>query len=196
MSPPLQPSITLLPPTNRNVIGAALNERLADTTALLGMVQSAHWNVRGEHAFLPAHRLFGKLAKGLWKTMEALAGRLRCLGVYALGTLVPPPIPRIPVYPPDLLSVEDHLREVSMRLAVLIHLLRGTRDLASKQGDEETADRLTELLIKFESKGRRLLNSQTDAEGTKAMNAAVAALGASQFAAGARTQASAAPKKP
>lgn len=194
MTAPLQPSITLQPAATRVMIAGALNDRLADVCQLHRMVQVAHWNVRGEHAFLPAHKLFDHLACALEKTTHGIAGRIRTLGVQVTGTLQPPPNPRLIAYPPDITSVEDHLREVSSRLAVLIGLLRVTRDMVGGHDEQQTEDMLTRKICKLEKKGRRLMNSQPDSVGTVAMTAAVAALG--NVEAGARAAAPTTPSTP
>jgi DNA-binding ferritin-like protein len=128
--------------------------------------------------------MFGNLAKGLWKSSEHIAGRIRALGVHASGTIQPPHNARIPAYPVEITSVEDHLREVSMRLAILIGLLRLTRDLAGDRDEDQTEDLLTEIMLKLETKGRRLINSMPDAVAAQAMITAQTALGGAQNAAG------------
>lgn len=183
-TPPLQASITLRSPSTRTALSAAMNERLADVTQLMGHTRAAHWNVRGEHAFLPIHRMLDGLACALHKTQDCLAGRIRILGGHVTGNLQPPPTPRIPAYPVEITSVEDILREISIGLAVLIGLLRITRDFAKEKDDRQTAEALTGKLKKLEKKGRRFINSMPEAAATQAMSAAQAALGGVQNAAG------------
>ena len=124
----------------RSTVAASLSGLLADSYALLGQTQFAHWNVQGP-AFFSLHTIFQAQYEELFLAIDELAERLRALDVIAPGGL-------------KTLAALSAIRELEVRAHpakdLVAHLLEGheilaktaaeVRDLSEASGDPETQD--------------------------------------------------------
>lgn len=117
---------------------------LADTYALLGQTQFAHWNVQGP-AFFSVHTFLEKQYEEIFAAVDEIAERLRALDVIAPGGLKTlaslSSITELAVQAHPMKDLVAHLLKGH---EILVGTARKTRDLAEKGGDAETQD----LMIK------------------------------------------------
>lgn len=131
-------------------IAAALNLSLADAIDLALQVKVAHWNVRGAQ-FMPLHKLFRKLAEELTEQADTLAERAVTLGARAYGSArIVATKSRLPEYPPETQQDSVHVRQLADRYTLYLQGLRATRDVADKNGDVDTSNLLTDLILSAE----------------------------------------------
>ena len=122
-----------------------LNARLADTIDLYTQIKQAHWNVKGSN-FIALHKLFDDLAEEILAYSDSIAERAVQLGGLALGTSrIVAKESKLEEYPSNITSEDDHVREVTKRLATYAKLLRKAIDTADDAGDAVTADLFTEV---------------------------------------------------
>ncbi len=124
----------------KSTVAASLSGLLADSYALLGQTQFAHWNVQGP-AFFSLHTIFQTQYEELFLAIDELAERLRALDVIAPGGL-------------KTLASLSAIRELEVKAHpakdLVAHLLEGheilvktaaqLRDLSEESGDAETQD--------------------------------------------------------
>ncbi|MEF3275578.1 MAG: DNA starvation/stationary phase protection protein Dps [Chloroflexus sp.] len=135
-----------LPLERRRSLIAMLNQQLADTFDLMSQAKQAHWNVKGPQ-FLELHELFDDLAGRLSGFVDALAERITSLGGMAMGTArVAAAASRLPEYPTDITDGMAHVAALADRFAAYGQTTRQAIDFAAEQGDQATADLLTEIV--------------------------------------------------
>lgn len=134
-----------LPQETRQKMCQLLNARLADCTDLSTQVKTAHWNVKGPQ-FIALHKLFDEIYEDVAEHADAIAERCMQLGGSALGTArLAAHNSKLDEYPIDIFTCEDHVREVSKRLAQFGQLARQAIDQADEAQDRDTADLFTEI---------------------------------------------------
>ena len=124
---------------------AALNQCLADITAVNMQCKSAHWNVRGPD-FYQLHELFEDLIETLETHIDMVAERATALGGQALATA--PVVARqanVPDLQPTLSEEQALLDQIAASLATLDATLYEQINRVSEQGDLDTADLLNEV---------------------------------------------------
>jgi starvation-inducible DNA-binding protein len=70
---------------DRASVAAELSKLLADSYTLYLMTHNFHWNVTGPH-FNALHTMFMTQYSEEWNALDAIAERIRALGLYAPGT--------------------------------------------------------------------------------------------------------------
>lgn len=122
-----------------------LNARLADSVDLKLQLKQAHWNVKGLQ-FLQVHELFDTIAEHADEAVDLIAERVTALGGIAHGTLrQAASASSLPEYDLKAVTVEEHLRAVSQRLAAVANSWREAIDQTDDLGDLVTADLFTEI---------------------------------------------------
>jgi starvation-inducible DNA-binding protein len=122
-----------------------LNKHVAAAIDLHAQVKQAHWNVRGP-GFIAIHELFDKVAADVEDYSDLLAERARALGGEARGTVqVAAERSFLVPYPLGVADVAQHVFAVAGALAAFGQSARDAIDEASKFGDADTADVLTEV---------------------------------------------------
>ncbi len=141
------------PEAARVRLAEALNARLADGLDLHSQIKVAHWNVRGPH-FPSLHPLFETMATGLAVHNDALAERAVTLGALARGTArhVASSF-RVPEYPQETTRDLEHVRLLAERIEAYLAGVRESRALAEKEGDPDSVDLLTGVILEFEKHG-------------------------------------------
>ncbi|MGH8122287.1 MAG: DNA starvation/stationary phase protection protein Dps [Rudaea sp.] len=127
----------------RDSMIALLNAQLADTLDLYTQVKQAHWNVKGAH-FIALHELFDKLAEDLEGPVDDIAERVTALGGVARGTArIAAAGSRLPELPHDNFEGIRLTALLADRYAALAASARAAIDVASREGDADTADLFT-----------------------------------------------------
>ena len=145
MKTKLIPTQNNLPDLTRREIIELLNRQLADAIDLGLQAKQAHWNVKGLH-FVGLHELFDKAAQTIEGFIDDIAERTVQLGGFALGTLqVVAKNSRLSAYSLTISSGKEHVTEMSNALAMFGASIRAAIDSATKAGDADTADLLTEV---------------------------------------------------
>lgn len=145
----------------RERIGEALAQILADTSTLYAKTHAYHWNVTGPQ-FPALHAMFEEQYTDLWNALDALAERMRALGVFAPG--------------PEEVSTRATIRADNGRAGarqMVLNLLQGHEQLArnlkagivvaQEAADEGTADLLTDRL-RFSEKAAWMLRATAEPE--------------------------------
>ncbi len=70
---------------DREAVAKHLSKLLADTYSLYLKTHSFHWNVTGPH-FNSLHAMFEQQYNALWIAADAIAERIRALGLFAPGS--------------------------------------------------------------------------------------------------------------
>lgn len=123
----------------------ALNMNLVDSIHFNIQCRQAHWNVKGRN-FLSFHELFDKIytASGEWS--DLIAERIAHLGGIAkcnIETIASHT--RLEPYDDRLADGMDHVRALIDSLSVFLKDITKTHKMASKMGDDDTADILGEV---------------------------------------------------
>src|SRR5215207_4271909 len=135
-----------LPAENRTAVVERLNQHLADLTDLFTQTKYAHWNVKGRQ-FHQLHLLFDELAEKVEESVDEVAERITALGGLARGTArMAVENSRLEEFPVDTISAEDVLRVMADRYAATAEHVRGGIDQAGGQGDQGSADLLTDVV--------------------------------------------------
>lgn len=134
-----------LPEELRKKMIGLLNARLADALDLMLRAKHAHWNVKGPN-FIALHELFDKVVDAAAEWSDDIAERAVQLGGIAEG-LVPFIKDRATLgeYSIDVFEGRDHVETLSSNLAVFGRQVRREIEVASKAGDQDTADLFTEV---------------------------------------------------
>lgn len=134
-----------LPPQLRARMVELCNARLADCTDLVTQVKTAHWNVKGSD-FIGLHKLFDEIYEDVAEQVDMIAERCVQLGGTALGTArLAASASQLPEYPTNLVACEDHVRELSARLAAFGRLVREAAEQSDTAGDACTSDLFIEI---------------------------------------------------
>jgi starvation-inducible DNA-binding protein len=122
-----------------------LNKHLAAAIDLHAQVKQAHWNVRGP-CFIAIHELFDKVSEQVEEFSDMLAERAGGLGGTAEGT-VQAAVERsfLIRYPLGIADEQQHVFAVAVALAAFGQSVREASELATKFGDIDTADLLTQV---------------------------------------------------
>ena len=129
----------------RDRVITRLNKLLADSLDLQFQAKVAHWNVRGLH-FLPQHELFDQLHAEALGWTDLIAERIGQLGGLAEGNVQTVSArSTLDVYPQDVVPGEEHTRRVAKALSTFGGNGRSGIEFAGENGDEVTADILTEI---------------------------------------------------
>jgi|GEM_PF-379821 len=123
----------------------ALNQVLADITAVTMQTKTAHWNVRGPN-FYQLHELFEDVADTLEPFIDDIAERATALGGRAQGTA--PVVAQqsyVPQMSPTLSDERALLEAIAASLARFDATLYDRINAVSEQGDLDTADLLNEV---------------------------------------------------
>ncbi len=137
-------TIDLNDQTRQAMIGL-LQANLADGIDLVYHLKQAHWTLRGPN-FIGLHELLDTLHEQVEDKVDLTAERIAVLGGQAEGTVdVSSQTSRLPKYPLDAVTIEDHVAAVTASLAAYAANVRKAIDEASEAGDEGTADLFTEI---------------------------------------------------
>ena len=129
----------------RGKMVALCNARLADCTDLVTQIKTAHWNVKGSD-FIGLHKLFDEIYEDVSEYVDTIAERCVQLGGTAMGTVrIAAGASRLEEYPTDIFACEDHVRELSARLAAFGKLVRESAEQADTAGDMGTSDVFVEI---------------------------------------------------
>lgn len=124
---------------------ATLNQALADSLDLYSQLKQAHWNLKGKD-FYSLHLLFDEFAEHAEGWIDEIAERATALGGYATGTVrMAAGSTRLPEYPTDATTGDEHTRAVVERLGFYANKVRAAIDETDEMGDMTTADLFTEI---------------------------------------------------
>ncbi len=121
-------------------VSAGLTHLLADSYALLGQTQFAHWNVQGSN-FFALHTFLQTQYEEIFLAVDEIAERLRALDIISPGGLKT----LAALSGISELTVEAHPAKVLVAhlLAsheILVNTAKKLRDMAEKNHDAETQD--------------------------------------------------------
>jgi starvation-inducible DNA-binding protein len=143
-APTFESHIDLEAESRAELIGR-LNRLLADAIDLQLQAKLAHWNVRGPH-FLPLHELFDQVHAKAVEFTDLVAERIGQLGGLTEGNAQTVAArSRLEVYGQEPAPGTEHVRRISQALAAFGSQGRAGIEFAGDQGDEVTADILTEV---------------------------------------------------
>ena len=122
---------------------AVLNARLADSIDLALLTKQAHWNIKGPQ-FIALHEMIDGLRTEIDAHVDTMAERVVQLGAIAMGTTQEVvKESQLAAYPTEILSEQDHLRELIARYSQVANSVRVAIEETDEAGDKDTADILT-----------------------------------------------------
>jgi starvation-inducible DNA-binding protein len=134
-----------LPEQVRQSMCGLLQANLADAIDLTYQIKQAHWTLRGPN-FIGLHEFFDELHEQVEGKVDLVAERIQVLGGQAEGTVAASAKgSRVPAYPLDIFSPDDHLKALIKSYAVFAKSIRSAIDEADEAGDQDTADLFTEV---------------------------------------------------
>ncbi len=131
---------------NKEKIAAALKLTLADTYAVYMKTHGYHWNVTGPQ-FHSLHTMFEEQYTEMWQALDEIAERVRALQEFAPGSgKALAALSDIAEETGDVPKANDMLKTLTADHEVLIERARIGLALASEEGDDPTADLLTQRI--------------------------------------------------
>ncbi|MCF3936090.1 DNA starvation/stationary phase protection protein Dps [Acuticoccus sp. M5D2P5] len=142
----MHPTSHDLPEQTRQAICGLLQANLADGIDLIYHIKQAHWTMRGPN-FIGLHELLDRLHEEVEDKVDLVAERISVLGGQAEGTVdVSASQSRLPKYPLDAVSPDEHILAVSRSIAAYAKNNRAAIDESEEAGDKATADLFTEIV--------------------------------------------------
>ncbi len=124
----------------KDTIESLLGRLLADTYALLGQTQFAHWNVQGP-AFFSLHTFLEAQYTELFEAVDVIAERLRALDVISPGGLKTlASLSAVTELPVKAHPSKDLVSHLVAGHEIVVDTAKKVRDLAGDEGDKETED--------------------------------------------------------
>ncbi|WP_108397993.1 DNA starvation/stationary phase protection protein Dps [Devosia submarina] len=137
------PSIALAGNNAKSAVIDILNARLADAIDLSLIIKQAHWNLKGRE-FIAIHEMLDLFRAAVDTHVDTIAERVAQLDGIALGTSqVVARSSKLEPYPTEIRRIEDHLRALADRYALLANQVRQDIDATEEAGDADAADILT-----------------------------------------------------
>lgn len=141
----LFPTRSYLPQEVRTTSIGALDQTLADLSAISMQLRSAHWNVKGQE-FYQLHELFEDLIEAFDAAIDEVAERVSTLGGRPSGTAREvASTTTIPALPRETVEGTALVAELADRLAILDANLYEQLELVSARNDRDTADLVNEV---------------------------------------------------
>ncbi|GAB5457006.1 MAG: Dps family protein [Henriciella sp.] len=128
---------------DRQASAGALNHLLAETYALYIKTHGYHWNVTGPR-FQSLHDMFMTQYTELWTSLDEIAERVRALGVFAPGSSGE--MMKLASIPSDndVPAADKMIANLADGHETIARVARDGIEVASKAGDEVTADLMTQ----------------------------------------------------
>jgi starvation-inducible DNA-binding protein len=141
----MHPNSLDLSEQTRKAMCGLLQANLADGVDLVSHIKQAHWTLRGPN-FIGLHELLDDLYEKVSEKVDLIAERIATLGGQAEGTVdVSAQHSRLPKYPLDAVTPEEHVDAVSRSIAAYAKSVRAAIDEADDAGDKSTSDLFTEV---------------------------------------------------